>query len=364
MKSMRKMVLAGMILLASVMVLVGCDTNAGGGDNEVSNTGTNAGGGGNEEPNPVPKPMLPESLGKDPFEGKTLLITKYNSFRLKVDTSNKTLVYQSRKPAENDSTSEPVYVYEDYIKWSYSYDNLTDTPTITLQYESFYDQNGKVLTIPETIDSMAELVSSFAVSGLALNLEFISKESDEEKKQEEIRKINEEYNLNLTKEDFTEEKIEATQEKVIKTPVAQKMIQEAGQEIKKHLEDLFSRLATYAITLEKTEKNEDKIGFEGKYDSNYEWYDQITGEFADSEGGRASFNWFSKYITVDGKDYSVTSITGDRIHCEREGETKTFSYEKSPIEPNSDMTITVTVGDESIPCIWVPGSIKDLSDFL
>ena len=31
MKSMRKMVLAGLVLLASVMVLVGCDTNAGGG---------------------------------------------------------------------------------------------------------------------------------------------------------------------------------------------------------------------------------------------------------------------------------------------------------------------------------------------
>ena len=161
MKSMRKMVLAGMVLLASVMFLVGCDTNAGGGDNEVSNTGTNVGGGGNEEPNTGTyiKPMLPESSGKDPFEGKTLLITKSTNYRLKVDTSNKTLVYQSGVPAENDSTSEPGYVYKDYIKWSYSYDNLTDTPTITLQYESFYDQNGKVLTIPETIDSMAELVS-------------------------------------------------------------------------------------------------------------------------------------------------------------------------------------------------------------
>ena len=308
------------------------------------------------------KPELPESSGKDPFEGKTLLITKYTNFRLKVDTSNKTLVYQSKKPAENDSTSEPVYV--DYIKWSYSYDNLTDTPTITLQYESFYDQNGKVLTIPETIDSMAELVSSLAVLGLELKVEFISEESDEEKKQEEIRKINEEYNLNLTKEDFTKEKIKATQEKVIKTPVAQKMIQEVVQEIKKHLEDLFSRLVTYAITLEKTEKNEDKIGFEGKYDSNYEWYDQITGEFADSEGGRASFNCSKKYISVDGKDYSVTSITGDRIHCEGEGETKTFSYEKSQIESNSDMTITVTVGDESIPCSWKPStSVSELAIF-
>ena len=44
------------------MVLVGCDTNAGGGDNEEPNTGTYI------------KPMLPESSGKDPFEGKTLLI--------------------------------------------------------------------------------------------------------------------------------------------------------------------------------------------------------------------------------------------------------------------------------------------------
>lgn len=211
---------------------------------------------------------------------------------------------------------------------------------------------------------MAELVSSLAVLGLELEVEFISEESDEEKKQEEIRKINEEYNLNLTKEDFTKEKIKATQEKVIKTPVAQKMIQEVVQEIKKHLEDLFSRLVTYAITLEKTEKNEDKIGFEGKYDSNYEWYDQITGEFADSEGGRASFNCSKKYISVDGKDYSVTSITGDRIHCEGEGETKTFSYEKSQIESNSDMTITVTVGDESIPCSWKPStSVSELAIF-
>ena len=346
MKSMRKMVLAGLVLLASVMVLVGCDTNAGGGDTPSNND------------NGYIKPELPESSGKDPFEGKTLLIYKHSNFRFKVDTSNKTLVWQIEFPAENGSTSEPEY--RDYLKWNYSYDNLTDTPTITLQYESFYDQNGKVLTIPEYIDAAAELVSSLAVSGLELNVEFISEESDEEKKQEEIRKINEEYNLNLTKEDFTKEKIKATQEKVIKTPVAQKMIQEVGQEIKKHLEDLFSRLATYAITLEKTEKNEDKIGFEGKYDSNYEWYDQITGEFADSEGGRASFNCLKKYISVDGKDYSVTSITGDRIHCEGEGETKTFSYEKSQFESNSDMTITVTVGDESIPCIWVPGTIEDL----
>lgn len=351
MKSMRKMVLAGMVLLASVMVLVGCDTNAGG-DTPSNND------------NGYIKPMLPESSGKDPFEGKTLLICNDELYRFKVDTSSKTLVcqVQVRNPAENDSTSE--LVYKDRIKWSYSYDNLTDTPTITLQYESFYNiENGEIITIPEYIDLSAELVSSFAVSGLALNLEFISKESDEEKKQEEIRKINEEYNLNLTKEDFTEEKIKATQEKVIKTPVAQKMIQEVVQEIKKRLEDLFSRLATYAITLEKTEKNEDKIGFEGKYDSNYEWYDQITGEFADSEGGRASFNCSWKYISVDGKDYTVTSITGDRIHCEGEGETKTFSYEKSQFESNSDMTITVTVGDESIPCIWVPGSIEDLLAF-
>ena len=184
MKSMRKMVLAGLVLLASVMFLVGCDTNAGGGDNEVSNTGTNAGGGGNEEPNTGTyiKPELPESSGKDPFEGKTLLICNVEWYRFKVDTSSKTLVFQVQvqNPAENDSTSE--LVYKDRVKWSYSYDNLTDTPTITLQYESIYNvENGEIITIPEYIDTSAEFVSSFEVSRLALNLEFISKESDEEK---------------------------------------------------------------------------------------------------------------------------------------------------------------------------------------
>ena len=277
---MRKMVLAGLVLLASVMVLMGCDTNAEGGDNEVSNNGTYI------------KPKLPENSGKDPFEGKTLLIDKYSYLRFKVDTSNKTLVCQIT--AENGSTSEPEY--RDYVKWTYSYDNLTDTPTITLQHESIYDTNGKVIPIPEYIDLSAEWVSK-------------------------------------------------------------SISDEAGQKLKKHLEDLFSRLATYAITLEKTEKNEDKIGFEGKYDSNYEWYDQITGNFTDTEyPGRVSFNFFNKSI----ENYSVTSITGDRIHCEKEGETKIFSYEKSQVESNSDMTIAVTVGDESIPCIWVPGTIEDL----
>ena len=256
---------------------------AGGGDNEVPNTGTYI------------KPMLPESSGKDPFEGKTLLIFNDESYRFKVDTSSKTLVCQI---LEEDSTSNKVYV--DYVKWTYSYDNPTDTPIITLRYESMYDlENGKVITIPEYIDVLAELFS-----------EYIS--------------------------------------------------DEAGQEIKKYLEDLFSRLATYAITLEKTEKNENKIGFEGKYDSNYTWYDQITGVFT---GDGASFNWFSKYITVDGKDYSVTSITGDLIHCEREDETKTFSYEKSQIEHNSDMTITVTIEDKSIPCIWKPDTFVALPTF-
>ena len=296
MKSMRKMVLAGMVLLASVMFLVGCDTNAGGGDNEVSNTGSNAGGGGNEEPNTGTyiKPMLPESSGKDPFEGKTLLICNDELYRFKVDTSSKTLVCQI---LEEDSTSNKVYV--DYVKWTYSYDNLTDTPIITLRYESMYDlENGKVITIPEYIDLSVGLIS-----------EYIS--------------------------------------------------DEVGQKMKKYLEDLFSRLATYAITLEKTENDEDKIVFEGKYDSNYTWYDQITGGFSDSEGG-SSFNCLSKYITVDGKVYSVTSITGDRIHCEGEGETKTFSYEKSQIEHNSDMTITVTIGDKSIPCIWKPDTFVAL----
>ncbi|MBO5692275.1 MAG: hypothetical protein J6R96_10515, partial [Spirochaetaceae bacterium] len=179
--------------------------------------------------------------------------------------------------------------------------------------------------------------------------------SNEEEKQKEIHKLNEEYNLNLTIEDFSEENIAATLEK--SRPVVEKKSQEAGQEIKKHSEELFSRLATYAITLEKTENDEDEIVFEGKYDSNYEWYNQITGAFT---GDGAYFNWFFNYIIVDGKVYSVTSITGDRIHCEGEGETKTFSYEKSQTEHNSDMTITVTIGDKSIPCIWKPDTFVAL----
>ena len=74
MKSMRKMVLAGMVLLASVMFFVGCDTNAGG-DTPSNND------------NGYIKPMLPESSGKDPFEGKTLLIYNDEWYRFKVDTA-------------------------------------------------------------------------------------------------------------------------------------------------------------------------------------------------------------------------------------------------------------------------------------
>ena len=43
MKSMKKLVLAGLVLLASVMVLVGCDTNTGPGS--TSGTDNNTGGG-------------------------------------------------------------------------------------------------------------------------------------------------------------------------------------------------------------------------------------------------------------------------------------------------------------------------------
>lgn len=311
MKLMKKVLV--LALATATILLAACDNGNGGEPSSDS-------------------PTLPANKGTDPFDGLETLTYGSVNGRYAVDTAKKTLSKQFTTTGQ-DWTDEAVY--------SYSYDG--EAQTITVKVDSLVNPESEELVSREQfIDSLKTSFKEVLAS--SLDKAIAGTETD---KQAFIEEAKYDFEITLTEEDLTAEKKEATLEKLWNSPDVQEMVN--GYIL------LFDNTFTYAVALTKKNGTTATVSFEGQYDTNSPWYQQMVGEFSDTNAN-AHFSSLNSYIRSGDYTYSISSVdaaskTIKGIY-EKSNTEKSFSYTTSG--SGKDMVVTVDVDGTQIACSWTP----------
>lgn len=280
------------------------------------------------------KPTLPESVGKDPFEGLTELVN---------DSNEKFLVNTELKTISNCDSEGNIF-----IEYEYSYKN-TDDGVILSVVISKIRINGELVLAENCGIGLENMLKDVIKEHITDDFDYYdeyygSEYWDESKWQERIDSTNFEYGTSFTKDNYNKEKFDWIFDQIVS---ASKF-----EDLSFFYRQIFNRvLAIYNYKIDITNINGTQADFtyEGIYDESKKWYEQTSIYFY----GPYVVNHMTVVISLQNKfidGYEVYSIDDSSI--------KTFYYDENNIKQYKTFNYTKTgSGRDTVISIVVDGQI-------
>ena len=280
------------------------------------------------------KPILPESVGKDPFEGLTELVTDFNE-KFLVNTELKTI---SSCDSEGNISTE----------YEYSYKNTDDGVILSVVISKIKNDDELVLAENWGIvleNMLKDVIKEHITDDFDYYDEYYGSEYwNESNWQERIDNTNFEYGTSFTKDNYNKEKFDWIFDQIVSTS--------KFEDLSFFYRQFFNRvLAIYNYKIDITNINGTQADFacEGIYDESKKWYEQTSVWFY----GPHKVYHVTVVIDLQTKfidDYEVYSIDDSSI--------KTFYYDENNIKQYKTFNYTKTgSGYDTVISIVVDGQI-------
>lgn len=283
------------------------------------------------------KPTLPESVGKDPFEGLTELVTDSNE-KFLVNTELKTI---SSCDSEGNISTE----------YEYSYKN-TDDGVILSVVISKESMDNELVPVEDIVNNYAntELFLENYVKGYITytfdnyNEYFDNEDFLSDYWPKMIEDVNLDFGTSFTKDSFTCENYDWIVEQCINPRAKEFVLLRAHNHV-----NHFSLIYNYKINITNINGTQADFDYEGIYDESKKWYEQTSIYFY----GHHEVNHMTVVISCQNKfidDYEVYSIDDSSI--------KTFYYDENNIKQYKTFNYTKTgSGCDTVISIVVDGQI-------
>ena len=282
------------------------------------------------------KPTLPESVGKDPFEGLTELVKDSNK-KFLVNTELKTI---SRCDSEGNISTE----------YEYSYKN-TDDGVILSVVISKESMDNELVPVEDIVNNYAntELFLENYVKGYITytfdnyNEYFDNEDFLSDYWPKMIEDVNLDFGTSFTKDSFTCENYDWIVEQCINPRAKEFVLLRAHNHV-----NHFSLIYNYKINITNTNGTQADFAYEGIYDESKKWYDQSSVFFYDEDWIVVIYPGV-RYINKD----IVISIDDSSI--------KTFYYDENNIKQYKTYSYTKTgSGYDSVIYITIDGTVVDV----
>lgn len=282
------------------------------------------------------KPILPESVGKDPFEGLTELVKDSNK-KFLVNTELKTI---SRCDLEGNISTE----------YEYSYKN-TDDGVILSVVISKESMDNELVPVEDIVNNYAntELFLENYVKGyITYTFDNYNEYFDNEDFLSDywptmIEDVNLNFGTSFTKDSFTCENYDWIVEQCINPRAKEFVLLRAHNHV-----NHFSLIYNYKIDITNINGTQADFAYEGIYDESKKWYDQSSVFFYDEDWIVVIYPGV-RYINKD----IVISIDDSSI--------KTFYYDENNIKQYKTYSYTKTgSGYDSVIYITIDGTVVDV----
>lgn len=282
------------------------------------------------------KPILPESVGKDPFEGLTELVTDFNE-KFLVNTELKTITSFDRR---GDIIAE----------YEYSYNN-TDNGVILSVIVSKIAIGEEFVSAEDYATSMENFRKDLIKERITEDFDYYdeyygSEYWNESNWQERIDSTNFEYGTSFTKDNYNKGNFDWIFDQIISTPKT------------KNIFDIYSlavnrvhEIYNYKIDITNINGTQADFDYEGIYDESKKWYEQTSVYFY----GYHELN--DDHINVVVMFY-YSFIGGYHIYSIDDSSIKTFYYDENNIKQYKTFNYTKTgSGCDTVISIVVDGQI-------
>ena len=282
------------------------------------------------------KPILPESVGKDPFEGLTELVTDFND-KFLVNTELKTITSFDRR---GDIIAE----------YEYSYNN-TDNGVILSVIVSKIAIGEEFVSAEDYATSMENFRKDLIKERITEDFDYYdeyygSEYWNESNWQERIDSTNFEYGTSFTKDNYNKGNFDWIFDQIISTPKT------------KNIFDIYSlavnrvhEIYNYKIDITNINGTQADFDYEGIYDESKKWYEQTSVYFY----GYHELN--DDHINVVVMFY-YSFIGGYHIYSIDDSSIKTFYYDENNIKQYKTFNYTKTgSGCDTVISIVVDGQI-------
>ena len=283
------------------------------------------------------KPILPESVGKDPFEGLTELVTDSNE-KFLVNTELKTI-------SSCDSEGNIAMEYE------YSYKN-TDDGVILSVVISKIRINGEFVLAENCGIGLENMLKDVIKEHITDDFDYYdeyygSEYWDESKWQERIDSTNFEYGTSFTKDNYNKGNFDWIFDQIISTPKTKENIFDTYSLAVNRVHEIYN----YKIDITNINGTQADFDYEGIYDESKKWYEQTSVYFYgyhELNDDHINVVVMFYYGFID--DYRVYSIDDSSI--------KTFYYDENNIKQYKTFNYTKTgSGCDTVISIVVDGQI-------
>ena len=280
------------------------------------------------------KPTLPESLGKDPFEGLTELVTDSNK-KFLVNTELKTI---SNCDSEGNISTE----------YEYSYKNTDDGVILSVVISKIKINDELVLAENYGIgleNMLKDVIKEHITDDFDYYDEYYGSEYwNESNWQERIDNTNFKYGTSFTKDNYNKEKFDWIFDQIVSTSKFEDL-----SFFYRQLFNIVLAIYNYKIDITNINGTQADFVFEGIYDESKKWYEQTSIYFY----GSHEVNHMTVVISLQTNfidDYEVYSIDDSSI--------KTFYYDENNIKQYKTFNYTKTgSGRDTVISMVVDGQI-------
>ena len=283
------------------------------------------------------KPILPESVGKDPFEGLTELVTDSNE-KFLVNTELKTI-------SSCDSEGNIAIEYE------YSYKN-TDDGVILSVVISKIRINGELVLAENCGIGLENMLKDVIKGHITDDFDYYdeyygSEYWNESNWQERIDSTNFEYGTSFTKDNYNKGNFDWIFDQIISTPKTKENIFDTYSFTVNRVHEIYN----YKIDITNINGTQADFDYEGIYDESKKWYEQTSVYFygyheLNDDHINVVVMFYDSFID----DYRVYSIDDSSI--------KTFYYDENNIKQYKTFNYTKTgSGRDTVISIVVDGQI-------
>lgn len=280
------------------------------------------------------KPILPESVGKDPFEGLTELVKDSNK-KFLVNTELKTI---SRCDLEGNISTE----------YEYSYKNTDDGVILSVVISKIKINDELVLAENYGIgleNMLKDVIKEHITDDFDYYDEYYGSEYwNESNWQERIDNTNFKYGTSFTKDNYNKEKFDWIFDQIVSTSKFEDL-----SFFYRQLFNIVLAIYNYKIDITNINGTQADFVFEGIYDESKKWYEQTSIYFY----GSHEVNHMTVVISLQTNfidDYEVYSIDDSSI--------KTFYYDENNIKQYKTFNYTKTgSGRDTVISMVVDGQI-------
>lgn len=280
------------------------------------------------------KPILPESVGKDPFEGLTELVNDSNK-KFLVNTELKTI---SSCDSEGNISEE----------YEYSYKN-TDDGVILSVVISKESMDNELVPVEDIVNNYAntELFLENYVKGYITytfdnyNEYFDNEDFLSDYWPKMIEDVNLDFGTSFTKDSFTCENYDWIVEQCINPRAKEFVLLRAHNHV-----NHFSLIYNYKINITNTNGTQADFAYEGIYDESKKWYDQSSVFFYDEDWIVVIYpgvRYINKDIVISIDDSSIKTFYYDENNIKQY---KTFNYTKTG--SGRDTVISITIDGQTV----------------